>query len=67
MDNLSYHLGNIRLLKEEASKMNNADRKSLAEKVVLSFWNAINGDMSELEDLDKDSPEEFPSYTNSSD
>ncbi|GFS10088.1 alpha- and gamma-adaptin-binding protein p34-like [Elysia marginata] len=45
----------LKVMKDRAENLAPDERKKYAEKVAISFWNAIGGDEDELGDLDADS------------
>ncbi|GFO24444.1 alpha- and gamma-adaptin-binding protein p34-like [Plakobranchus ocellatus] len=45
----------LKVMKDRAENMPSNERKRYAEKVAISFWNAIGGDEDEIGDLDADS------------
>ncbi|RUS81543.1 hypothetical protein EGW08_010713 [Elysia chlorotica] len=45
----------LKVMKDRAENLTPDERKKYAEKVALSFWNAIGGDEDEIGDLDGDS------------
>ncbi|KAK3762443.1 hypothetical protein RRG08_009833 [Elysia crispata] len=45
----------LKVMKDRAENLTPDERKKYAEKVAISFWNAIGGDEDEIGDLDADS------------